>query len=694
VDIQSAWTVPLPAGAGPIMTSSPIVATLDAGGPAAVVGDMSGNIYALHLSTGSPVAGWPAKTNGLPVQSTPSAGGGAVFVGLGATATPRSGGFAAYSANGRQAWFKQPPGGGSVADVDGMTVADLQGQLDVVSGSLSVYAPALNAASGASLAGWPFLNADSDFTTPAVADLYGNGAKEVIEGGDSTAPTPDFADQFGKPYVNGGHIRVLSAAGAPICEYNVGQVVQGSPAVGGFLAGGQIGIVAGTGAYYPDTAGSGTDQVIAINSHCGSAWTSPVLDGETNVSPILVNALGNGQLQVAEATSTGTLYILNGVNGSIVRQTPLLGGVIGSLASIDLGTGHQDIVAATAGGLEIVDPTTGLVVWSALQGVGFQNTPLVTDDPDGNTGITVAGPMAIYHFRVVGDPGSRVIEPGSWPMFHHDPQLTGDIPTLPHSIRVPCNPPAGGPAGYLMAASDGGVFNYGNLPFCGSTGSVDLVQPIVALAGTPNGGGYWLVASDGGVFNFGNAGFYGSTGGVRLVRPIVAMAATPDGRGYWLVASDGGVFSFGDAHFYGSTGGVRLVRPIVAMAATPDGRGYWLVASDGGVFSFGDARFHGSTGGVRLVRPIVGAAATKSGQGYWLVATDGGLFAFGDAHFYGSTGGVRLSQPVVGMAATGDARGYWLVATDGGIFAFGDAHFRGSTGGIRLAKPIVGIIGH
>ena len=79
--------------------------------------------------------------------------------------------------------------------------------------------------------------------------------------------------------------------------------------------------------------------------------------------------------------------------------------------------------------------------------------------------------------------------------------------------------------------------------------------------------GYWLAASDGGVFNFGDAAFFGSTGGIPLNRPIVTMAATPSHRGYWLVASDGGVFSFGDAGFHGSTGGIHLNRPIVTMAA-------------------------------------------------------------------------------------------------------------------------------
>jgi len=258
------------------------------------------------------------------------------------------------------------------------------------------------------------------------------------------------------------------------------------------------------------------------------------------------------------------------------------------------------------------------------------------------------------------------------------------------SPEVPCHAPSG-PSGYRFVAADGGVFNYGNLPFCGSMGGRELNRPIVGLAGTPDGGGYWEVASDGGLFAFGDAGYFGSTGSMTLDQPIVAMAVSPDGGGYWEVASDGGLFAFGDAGYFGSMGGQPLDQPVVGMAATRDGGGYWLVASDGGLFAFGDARYFGSMGGKPLNRPIVGLAATSDGGGYWEVASDGGLFAFGDAGYFGSTGSMTLDQPIVAMAVTPGGGGYWLAARDGGVFAFGDARYAGSMGGQHLNQPIVGL---
>jgi hypothetical protein len=440
----------------------------------------------------------------------------------------------------------------------------------------------------------------------------------------------------------------------------------------------------------------------------------------------LANITGSGALAVIEGTnvnnSSGYVYALNSSTGAIIWQTAALGAVIGSPTTADLlGNGTQDVIVGTTHGLEILDGTTGAPVAEVDDGntaantaagvdpgavFGFQNAPLVTADPDGAIGITVAGYFAInppppnvsngdvqgmvQHFTVSGSSAARADAVGGWPQFHHDPSLSG-FTGAPSSQLAACNrPPAANP-GYLSVASDGGVFAFGQ-PFCGSTGALTLNKPVVGMAQVPGRGGYWLVASDGGVFTFGSVAFYGSTGALALNKPIVGMAATPDGKGYWLAAADGGIFAFGDAQFYGSAAAVPGLN-VVGMAASPDGQGYWEVTSNGQVFSFGDAAFAGDARTYHLNAPIVGITPDPTSGGYWLVGSDGGIFSYG-APFFGSTGNIHLNQPVVGMQSTDDGDGYWFVAADGGIFSYGDAPFMGSTGNIHLNRPVVGMVGY
>jgi hypothetical protein len=317
----------------------------------------------------------------------------------------------------------------------------------------------------------------------------------------------------------------------------------------------------------------------------------------------------------------------------------------------------------------------------------------LSDNPSSPTDVALtvkAGPMDFVVTRA-GSPITSPLYSQSGDLVAGDLLnlfIVGDSTVSPSTLGLLTNAfPLG--AGYRLYATDGGVFDFGNAGYYGSTGNLKLNEPVVGAAPTSIGLGYWLVASDGGIFSFGDANFYGSTGNIKLNKPIVGMAATPDDGGYWLVASDGGIFNYGDAALYGSLGATHLKAPIVGMASTPDGKGYWLVASDGGIFNYGDAAFYGSTGNLSLNKPIVGMVPTVDGLGYWLVASDGGVFSFGDAGYFGSTGGTTLNKPIVSIISTPDSLGYWLVASDGGVFSFGDAGYYGSTGGLKLNKPIV-----
>ncbi len=689
LSISLTWQQTLPDAGSPIAQSSPSVATLDRSGPSVVVGDRAGNIWAFHLSNGSAAPGWPAHINGAPIDSTPSVtpdgrGTDNVYVGAGNAPNPGVGGYFAFGHSGNEVWGQNAKDPNGLHGVQAsMAVGNLNGVNSVVAPSLGQDEYAFNAGNGSILPGWPFFTADSGFTTPSLADLYGNGQTEVVEGGDSSAGVA-----YGQTYTPGGHLRVLGAGGNLICDYNTNQTVDSSTAVGNFLGGGQTGIAFGTGTFYAGASDSNT--VFASNTSCGIVWRAG-LGGSTTGSPALGDLEGDGNLEVVEGANTGSgglVYALNGSNGATMPGWPQAtsGTIIGGVATADLtGGGYNDVLVPTSNGLVIYDGRSAQVVATLGAGtVGLQNTPMVTKDPNGTTGITIAGYDAqnagiIQHYEIAGSRGHSLGK-RAWPMFHQNPQLTGwmNEPGPGHLTQpIVGMAPTGNDKGYWNVASDGGLFAFGNAGFHGSMGGQHLNRPVVGMAATRDGRGYWEVASDGGLFAFGDAHFYGSTGAFPLNRPVVGMAATPDGRGYWEVASDGGIFAFGDAHFYGSTGAIHLNQPVVGMAATPDGRGYWLVAADGGIFAFGDAHFYGSTGAIHLNRPVVGMAAAPNGHGYWFVASDGGIFAFGEARFYGSMGAHPLNQPVVGMASN-RGNGYWLVAADGGLFSFGSAPFYGS----------------
>ena len=428
----------------------------------------------------------------------------------------------------------------------------------------------------------------------------------------------------------------------------------------------------------------------------GSAAGCPTV---TLLAPSSGRALGGTTVTISgSGFGTGTPVVrFGGVAAQVTASTPTsitvvtpdvtVGGTAGvTVTTTGTSAGTSPVTAAAT--FTFLSPRVTSVIANhgplagggrvTISGSGFSGATAVVFGSRPATGFQVTSPTTI---TATVPPGASTTGPVNVAVRGPD----GTSPVAPGGAYYYALP------GYMMVASDGGVFDFGSVGFFGSAGNLQLATPMVGTALTPSGQGYWMVEAGGQVLAFGNAGFFGSAGQLPLAHPIVGMAPTPDGRGYWLVASDGGIFAYGDAGFFGSTGNLTLNRPIVGMAPTSDGRGYWLVASDGGIFAYGYAAFFGSTGNLTLNRPIVGMAPTPDGRGYWLVASDGGIFAYGAAPFFGSTGSMTLNRPVVGMAVGLTGLGYWLVAADGGIFAFGNAPFYGSTGNLRLNRPIVGM---
>ena len=432
--MQQVWRATLTDGpSGEIALSSPDLATLT-GGPSVVFGDRSGRVYALHLATGTAVAGWP-KDVGAPVTSTPSVvqepgtAHDTVLVGTGDAGVPCAGGYEWLLPSGAAALVRGPnPSTDPACAADGveasMAVGTLGGVTGTVAGTLGQETYAMNVTTRAVLPGFPWFQADSNFATPAIADVEGDGANQIIEGGASTA-----GQAYGRQYTNGGHIRILSASGNLLCVDTTDESVNSSPAVGQFLAGRATGIVAGTGPTYPTA--SQHDQVIAVDAACRQVWARTLAGTTGYESPALADVLGNGQLQVLVTTHSGGVYALDGANGATLWHAQLAHDIFGSPVTAALGTGHQDVVVATINGFDVLTGTDGAVLdATVLATTGFQNAPLVTRDPNGTIGITVAGyqpdDSVVAHYEIATSNGANVDSPGAWPQFHHDPQLTGN----------------------------------------------------------------------------------------------------------------------------------------------------------------------------------------------------------------------------------------------------------------------------
>ena len=471
-------------------------------------------------------------------------------------------------------------------------------------------------------------------------------------------------------------------------------------------------ITSGTNALF-----GGTAYTARAGYDLASGWGSPraaqllgLLSGSaagcptvTSVSPSSGKAFGGTTVTISgTGIGTGTPVVHFGhTAATVVASTPTsvtvktpdvtYGGTVGvTVTTTGTAAGTSPVVSASRFTFTSPQVTSVAAAKGPTAGGGT-----VTVEGTGFTGVTGAtgvtfGSVSATSYRVISSTTLTAVVPpgpsgGGSVTVHVTVPLFGTSPAGPASAYDYALP------GYLMAASDGGVFTYGAAAFYGSAAGRALSGPVVGTAMAPGDTGYWMVGADGQVLAFGSAVWAGSAAGTFLSHPIVGMAATPDGQGYWLGAADGGGFTYGDAAFYGSMGGRPLDEPVVGMAATPDGKGYWLVASDGGIFSYGDAVFHGSAGNLVLNRPVVGMATTTDGDGYWLVASDGGIFSYGDAAFHGSAGNLVLNKPVVGMSVDLTGDGYWLVASDGGIFSYGTARFYGSAGNLTLNEPVVGM---
>ena len=276
--------------------------------------------------------------------------------------------------------------------------------------------------------------------------------------------------------------------------------------------------------------------------------------------PIITDVTGTGQASVVEGGDSSSITAVTGSGAEAPGFPKFTSGwnIYAPIAADLTSDGHVDLATTTREGYVYAWSTPGKATANDQWWSGRHD-----EYNSGNYGVDSRPPGALRSPSWDAATGTAsFMAPGdNW----YDGTVSRYLVTVaPSGVQYVVDP--SGPAGTVQTieAPPGAT----GLTVVAEDSAGNISPPAVFGAAAPASppAGYELAAADGGVFAFGSSTFAGSAGALHLNAPIVGTAAAPAGHGYWLVASDGGVFSFGDATFLGSMGAKHLNAPIVGMA--------------------------------------------------------------------------------------------------------------------------------
>lgn len=337
--LRSGWPKRIP-GAGGVRVSQPAAGDLDNDGVKEIVIGTSGRlVYALRAN-GDVVPGWPVTMPGE-VNSTPALGdvdGDGfldVVVGCGSNFDPTgSGAVRAYRRNGTLIWSFTPgdenqdglPDGvfstPAIGDVDG------DGANEVAFGSWDFNVYLLRGANGSLFPGFPPNPSglghgirDTVWSSPALADLDGDGKLEIVIGADTHAEGPPINTP------DGGAIHVFRMNGTELPGFPryVNQTIMSSPAIGDIDGDGFLDIVVGGGRFYTGAVGR---QVYAWRRDGSFVPGWPVsTTGQVFGSPALADLTGDGKPEVIvgdqpDGSNGPFLYAFHGNGAPLFKMQP------------------------------------------------------------------------------------------------------------------------------------------------------------------------------------------------------------------------------------------------------------------------------------------------------------------------------------------------------------------------------------
>ncbi|MGC9397905.1 MAG: FG-GAP-like repeat-containing protein [Anaerolineae bacterium] len=330
--------------------------------------------------------------------------------------------------------------------------------------------------------GHGFFNHDTVWSSPALADLTGDGQLEIVIGGDISCDVygdPDLCNRYMEP--DGGFLWVIKANGTPLSRRWMDQAIQSSPAIADLERDGVLDIVVGTGQSFANKGYYVTawtvDASLPITESLVLKWRADVV-GRTLSSPALGDLNGDGVLDVVVITKYGDwgvpvgpeynngsyVYALDGRDGKILWKTHSCNNdSIGRSFPVNASPILMDIVGDERP--EVLFPHAWEIAVLNPDGTYYTkvNTANGCTDSSGDTLYSGYGSfsasIAVADLR--GDGKVEIVAPGRWdeesgslqgaiyvwevnsssediwPMFHRDPQHTGYYPSPPRLEVTP-----------------------------------------------------------------------------------------------------------------------------------------------------------------------------------------------------------------------------------------------------------------